>query len=224
MAQPMGSWWEVPRSESARDVLGWAATAELGPDVGSRGLLVGLLRTSASDDARTLLEHFGIAEEIVFDALRKRDSAEHRLDPNVRAPAEPSDSTRSRRPAVGAADRLGVAAGWPRLVLLVGPSSSRNAELPPVRGVGFFVRPRIVATAAELVAPSGQSMVFRGEATGIVPEARDEQIALARVDGAFEHGGESFVSFRQRLTGCGLSGRCVSRWHRRLAPARREDQ
>jgi hypothetical protein len=67
MVQPMSSWWEAPRSESARDVLGWAAAAELGPDVGSRGLLVGLLRTRTFDEARALLEHFGVAEEAVFD-------------------------------------------------------------------------------------------------------------------------------------------------------------
>ena len=48
MAQQAGVSWEgLP--ETTKDVIRWAQAAELGPDVGSRGLLVGLLRSGASE-------------------------------------------------------------------------------------------------------------------------------------------------------------------------------
>jgi hypothetical protein len=83
MAQRTLTWEDL--SEPVRRLVRWAAAAESDRHVSSGGLLVGLLREPRDSPLRTLLAHFEIAEEELFDALRR--SREHPLNTSVDAPA-----------------------------------------------------------------------------------------------------------------------------------------
>ena len=85
MAQLSGLKWEE-LDESARDVLGWAVAATLGPEVGSRGLLLGVLRAERPSELETLLIHSGSSPDALVAALLERASPK-RFDPRVERPA-----------------------------------------------------------------------------------------------------------------------------------------
>ena len=57
-------------SPAAQDVMAWAAAAEAPSRVGTRGVLIGLLRTSQPTEAAALLDYCGVRREEVFDALQ----------------------------------------------------------------------------------------------------------------------------------------------------------
>jgi KAP family P-loop domain len=83
MAQAAGVKWEE-LSENARIALSWAVAAQRG-HVSSRGLLIALLRVSAAP--HTLLAHFGVSPESLFEALRKR-VPERIIDPGLGNPKQ----------------------------------------------------------------------------------------------------------------------------------------
>jgi hypothetical protein len=61
MAQLAGVTW-ADLSRGARDTLAWGRAVEVqSPDVGTRGLLIGMLH-SAEDPANALLRHFELRE------------------------------------------------------------------------------------------------------------------------------------------------------------------
>jgi hypothetical protein len=74
------SWEVLPRQ--TRDVVEWAAACErTSQDVGTRALLIGLLRAGGdSSRADDLLRHFGISNEQLYHALRGNG---HSIDPHV---------------------------------------------------------------------------------------------------------------------------------------------
>lgn len=79
MANTAGVAWEQ-LSRGVRDALAWARAAEIdAADVGTRGLLIGMLR-SGEDPANALLRHFGLLEADVFAELQ-RLVPDKRLDP-----------------------------------------------------------------------------------------------------------------------------------------------
>lgn len=83
MVDVAGVAWEE-LSRGVRDALAWARAAEIDAvDVGTRGLLIGMLR-SGEDPANALLRHFGLLEADVFAELQ-RLVPDKRLDP---APSE----------------------------------------------------------------------------------------------------------------------------------------
>jgi KAP family P-loop domain len=86
MAAKASDIWSA-MSADAREVFGWAAACEKGnPDVGTRALLVGLLRTGGgSNPAVDLLRHFNLAEAQLFDALGSGGGG-FEIDPYVRSP------------------------------------------------------------------------------------------------------------------------------------------
>jgi len=76
------SWGRL--SPAAQDVFAWAAASESpNPRVGTRGVLIGLLRTSYPSEAVQLLECVHVKREEVFDALQ-RVRTEARINPTVR--------------------------------------------------------------------------------------------------------------------------------------------
>lgn len=78
MAQAAGVSWN-DLSRSAKDALAWARAAEVqAADVGTRGLLIGMLR-SGEDPPNALLRHFRVRENEVFDALQRQ--VRQRLNP-----------------------------------------------------------------------------------------------------------------------------------------------
>jgi hypothetical protein len=81
MADVAGVTWDE-LSRGVRDALAWARAAEIdATDVGTRGLLIGMLR-SGEDPANALLRHFRLVDEDVFAALQ-RQVADKRLDPHT---------------------------------------------------------------------------------------------------------------------------------------------
>jgi len=81
-ASPVVSWDGL--SLAAQDCLAWAAASESSyPRVGTRGLLIGLLRTSHPTEADQLLEYVRVRPEDVFDALRQV-RPEVQINPTVR--------------------------------------------------------------------------------------------------------------------------------------------
>ena len=74
-------------SAEIREVLRWAAACEIqSPDVGTRALLVGILRSKPGrSTAEDLLRHFGLARAELFEAVRGGD---FEIEPNVSAPAK----------------------------------------------------------------------------------------------------------------------------------------
>jgi KAP family P-loop domain/EVE domain len=81
-ASPVVSWGRL--SPAARDVLAWAAASESPyPHIGTRGLLIGLLRTTHPSEAGQLLEYVRVQHEEVFDALQQVRT-EVRINPTVR--------------------------------------------------------------------------------------------------------------------------------------------
>ena len=85
MAEAAGvSWNELSRG--VQDAFAWARAAEVeAVDVGTRGLLIGMLR-SGEDPPNALLRHFGVSEDALFEALQEQAAA--KLDP--RASAHPA--------------------------------------------------------------------------------------------------------------------------------------
>jgi len=72
-------------SRGAQDALAWARAAEVESTlVGTRGLLIGMLR-SGEDPPNALLRHFGVGEDAVYEALQAQ--VHYRLEP--RAPKRP---------------------------------------------------------------------------------------------------------------------------------------
>jgi hypothetical protein len=81
MAVADGVKWDE-LSRGVRDTLAWARAAEIdASDVGTRGLLIGMLR-SGEDPANALLRHFGLVDEDMFAALQ-RQVTDKRLDPHT---------------------------------------------------------------------------------------------------------------------------------------------
>jgi hypothetical protein len=74
-------------SPPAQDVLAWAnASEQASGRVGTRGVLIGLLRTSHPSEATQLLAYCGTRPEEVFEALQEV-RREVRIDPTVGSPA-----------------------------------------------------------------------------------------------------------------------------------------
>jgi KAP family P-loop domain/EVE domain len=72
-------------SAATQDVFGWAAASEEPNRVGTRGLLIGLLRTSQPSEAAQLLAYIGVEHDEVFAALQDvRPQA--RINPTVSSP------------------------------------------------------------------------------------------------------------------------------------------
>jgi hypothetical protein len=74
-------------STGAKDTLAWARAVEVdATDVGTRGLLIGMLR-SGEDPANALVRHFGLDQDALFAALQREDM-DKRLEPGApeRAP------------------------------------------------------------------------------------------------------------------------------------------
>ena len=75
--------WDM-LSSAAQDVFSWAIASENpNPRIGTRGLLIGLLRTAYPSEARQLLEYVRVQREEVFDALQQV-RIEVKLNPTVR--------------------------------------------------------------------------------------------------------------------------------------------
>jgi KAP family P-loop domain/EVE domain len=78
---PIVSWDGL--SSAAQDVFAWAAASESPtPLVGTRGLLIGLLRTNHSSEASQLLEYARVPHEEVFDTLQQLRTSV-RINPTV---------------------------------------------------------------------------------------------------------------------------------------------
>lgn len=82
MAEQLSSVWAA-LSEEVRDVFRWANACEkASPDVGTRALLVGVVRSSKGRNrAEDLLRHFDVSHEELFAALKAGDEFE--FDPYV---------------------------------------------------------------------------------------------------------------------------------------------
>lgn len=79
MAQQADVWSSL--SAEVKAVLGWAQAVETGDDVGTRALLIGIVRAAPGANlAEGLLSHFGVEVEALFDALRRGSPA---IDPDV---------------------------------------------------------------------------------------------------------------------------------------------
>lgn len=102
-----GVTWER-LSRSVRDTLAWAAAAELDASaVGTRGLLIGMLR-SGEDPPNALLRHFGVSEDDLFTALQRQvpDKRLDRFAPERPRLAEVPDLTANAQECVQRAAKL----------------------------------------------------------------------------------------------------------------------
>jgi hypothetical protein len=69
-------------STGAKDTLAWARAVEVdATDVGTRGLLIGMLR-SGEDPANALVRHFALDQDALFAALQREDM-DKRLEPDA---------------------------------------------------------------------------------------------------------------------------------------------
>ncbi|HEV7804428.1 MAG TPA: P-loop NTPase fold protein, partial [Solirubrobacteraceae bacterium] len=264
MAQRTGATWEG-LSDPVRRIVTWAAAAEVGPEVGSPGLMLGILRAEPDSPPHTLLAHFGVSHGQLFDALQEvapgmrldptaipeelpeppvltsnaasilaraaeihRDIRSEDVDaacvfgalleaaastaavalshalpqvplPRLRdsyfdwlkanglsyAQTLERDFPRPKRPAPNGRTPAGSRGPWSSVVRLMGPESG-STHGPSFVGHGFFVRPWLVATASAVADASDHIALVEGTAVSLVPESRDEQVALLRVAGAFE--------------------------------------
>jgi hypothetical protein len=82
--QPRLDWARL--SAAAQDVLGWAVASEEENRLGTRGLLIGLVRTSHRCEAHELLEFADVEPDELFDALQQV-RPQKRINARVSAPA-----------------------------------------------------------------------------------------------------------------------------------------
>jgi KAP family P-loop domain len=82
--QPTFDWARF--SAAAQDVLGWAAASEAENRLGTRGLLMGLVRTSHPNEAHELLGFADVGPDRLFDALEEV-RPQKGIDVRVKAPA-----------------------------------------------------------------------------------------------------------------------------------------
>ncbi len=93
-------------SDEVREAFGWAAAVER-REVGTRSLLIGLMRVEEDGEPRQLLEAVDVAPETLFDALQAMDPVV--LDPFVSRPRELKGFptlTRNAEDALASAARL----------------------------------------------------------------------------------------------------------------------
>jgi hypothetical protein len=82
--QPALDWARL--STTAQEVLGWAAASEGQNNLGTRGLLIGLVRTTDARETSDLLDFAEVEPEELFDALQQI-RPEKRINAQVTAPA-----------------------------------------------------------------------------------------------------------------------------------------
>jgi KAP-like P-loop domain-containing protein len=76
-------------ADDAQEAFGWAAAVESGPHVGTRAVLIGIIRARPNDNpVEDLLFHYGIALGTLFSALRRESPP---IDPSVGEPVELRD-------------------------------------------------------------------------------------------------------------------------------------
>jgi KAP family P-loop domain len=101
-------------SPAVQEVLGWAVASEVGGAVGSRGVLIGIIRAREKDsEPDQLLRHFEVSRSALFKALQK-ERPQVPIEPEVPSPAPvtaPPRLTSNAREALELAERLAFSTG-----------------------------------------------------------------------------------------------------------------